>query len=39
MKDLGPVFSKMKEMEIEGASLNVVVFLEKLEVYVSRDIH
>jgi hypothetical protein len=35
VKDLEPIFSKMKEMETEGASPDVVDFLEKLEVYVS----
>ncbi|KAF8218601.1 hypothetical protein L208DRAFT_1419789 [Tricholoma matsutake] len=38
MKNLQPIFSKVKEMEIEGTGV-VVDFLEKLEVCVPRDIH
>jgi hypothetical protein len=36
MKNLQPIISKVKEMEIERASVD---FLEKLEVCVSLDIY
>jgi hypothetical protein len=39
MENLRPIFLKLKEMEIEGASADVVDFLEKLEACVSLDIH
>ncbi|KAF8233573.1 hypothetical protein L208DRAFT_1395465 [Tricholoma matsutake] len=39
MKDLQPIFSKVKEMEIAGASADIVDFLRKLEVCMSGDIH
>ncbi|KAF8234567.1 hypothetical protein L208DRAFT_1393767 [Tricholoma matsutake] len=39
MKDLQPIFSKVKEMETAGASADIVDFLGKLEVCVSGDIH
>jgi hypothetical protein len=39
MENLRPIFSKVKEMEIEGASADIVDFLKKLEVCVSLDIH
>ncbi|KAF8223668.1 hypothetical protein L208DRAFT_1411499 [Tricholoma matsutake] len=39
MKDLPPIFSKVKEMEITGASVDIVNFLRKLEGCMSGDIH
>jgi hypothetical protein len=39
MENLRPIFLKLKEMEIEGASADVVGFLQKLEACVSLDIH
>ncbi|KAF8239487.1 hypothetical protein L208DRAFT_1385935 [Tricholoma matsutake] len=39
MKDLQPIFSKVKEMEIAGARVDIVNFLGKLEVCMSGDIH
>jgi len=39
MKNLRLIFSKVKEMEIEGASADIVDFMEKLEACVSLDIH
>jgi hypothetical protein len=38
MKDLEPIFLKVKEMD-KGAGAGVVDFLQKLEVYVSYDSH
>jgi hypothetical protein len=39
MKDLQPIFSKVKELESKRASPDVVDFLEKLEACVASDIH
>jgi hypothetical protein len=39
MNNLQPIFSKVKEMEIEGASTGVVDFIQKLEACVSLDVY
>jgi hypothetical protein len=39
MENLRPIFSKAKLMETEGAGIDMVDFLEKLEACVSIDIH